>query len=118
MLPDMACSQGNECERWLQYRDYRNNAAHRYGEEYANEVLAALPAFIEDARALSLGHSTGDVSDAAARPEDQAQEAAGVPAALCTCLAWRCGRTEAGSTVWATTGAIWTSRSEARAWTR
>ena len=44
---------GNECERWLQYRDLRNNAAHRYGEEYANEVLAALPAFIEDARSLS-----------------------------------------------------------------
>ena len=45
---------GDECERWLQYRDYRNNAAHRYGEEYANEVLAALPAFIDDAKALSL----------------------------------------------------------------
>ena len=44
---------GDECERWLQYRDHRNNAAHRYGEEYADEVLAALPAFIEDARALS-----------------------------------------------------------------
>ena len=44
---------GDECERWLQYRDYRNDAAHRYGEDYAEEVLIVLPAFIEDAKALS-----------------------------------------------------------------
>ena len=44
---------GDECERWLQYRDCRNNAAHRYGEGYADDVLAALPAFIDDAKALS-----------------------------------------------------------------
>ena len=44
---------GDECERWLRYRDYRNDAAHRYGEGYAKEVLAALPSFIEDAKALS-----------------------------------------------------------------
>ena len=44
---------GAECERWLRYRDYRNDAAHRYGEGYAKEVLAALPSFIEDAKALS-----------------------------------------------------------------
>ncbi len=43
---------GDECERWLQHRDYCNNAAHRYGEEYADEVLATLPRFIEDARSL------------------------------------------------------------------
>ena len=44
---------GDECERWLQYRDYRNDAAHRYGEDYAEEALIVLPAFIEDAKALS-----------------------------------------------------------------
>jgi len=43
----------DECERWLHYRDYRNNSAHRYGEDYAEEVLASLPAFIEDAKAVS-----------------------------------------------------------------
>ena len=44
---------GNECERWLQYRDLRNNAAHRYGEAFADDVLAILPTFINDAKALS-----------------------------------------------------------------
>ena len=44
----------DECECWLHYRDYRNEAGHRYGENYAEEVLAALPAFfIEEAKALS-----------------------------------------------------------------
>lgn len=43
----------DECERWLHYRDYRNEAAHRYGENYAEDVLASLPAFIADAKALS-----------------------------------------------------------------
>ena len=45
---------GDECERWLQYRDVRNNAAHRYGEAFADDVLAVLPTFIDDARSLSL----------------------------------------------------------------
>ena len=45
---------GNECERWLQYRDLLNNAAHRYGEAFADDVLAVLPTFIDDAKALSL----------------------------------------------------------------
>ena len=44
---------GDECERWLHYRDCRNNSAHRYGEDYAEEVLTALPAFITDAKAVS-----------------------------------------------------------------
>ena len=49
------------CERWLAYRDTRNDTAHRYGENYANDVLAVLPAFIEDAKALSIviGEETG-----------------------------------------------------------
>ena len=44
---------GDHCERWLQYRDLRNNAAHRYGEAFADDVLAVLPSFIEDATELS-----------------------------------------------------------------
>ena len=43
----------DQCERWLRYRDCRNNSAHRYGEDYAEEVLTALPAFITDAEAIS-----------------------------------------------------------------
>ena len=44
---------GDECERWLHYRDCRNNSAHRYGENYAEDVLAVLPAFIADAKAVA-----------------------------------------------------------------
>jgi len=44
---------GEMCERWLQYRDLRNNAAHRYGEAFADDVLAILPKFIDDAADLS-----------------------------------------------------------------
>ena len=44
---------GNECERWLQYRDLRNNAAHRNGEAFADDLLAVLPTFIDDAKHLS-----------------------------------------------------------------
>ncbi len=42
------------CERWPGYRDVRNESAHRYGEEFAKDVLDALPAFIPDAQALSI----------------------------------------------------------------
>ena len=41
------------CERWLEYRDNRNDTAHRYGERYAETTLDILPAFIADARDLS-----------------------------------------------------------------
>ena len=41
------------CERWMEYRDIRNNATHRYGKGYADETIAALEAFIEDATQLS-----------------------------------------------------------------
>jgi nucleotidyltransferase substrate binding protein (TIGR01987 family) len=40
------------CERWMQYRDNRNDTAHDYGEKFAESTLALLPAFIEDARNL------------------------------------------------------------------
>jgi nucleotidyltransferase substrate binding protein (TIGR01987 family) len=41
------------CERWLTYRDHRNDTAHQYGENFAEATLALLPAFIADARALA-----------------------------------------------------------------
>ncbi len=42
----------NEVERWLQYRDHRNQAAHEYGENYADEILLLLPQFLTDANSL------------------------------------------------------------------
>lgn len=41
------------CERWLEYRDNRNNTAHDYGENFAKETLLLLPQFIADASALA-----------------------------------------------------------------
>lgn len=41
-----------EVERWLIYRDNRNNTADDYGVNFAEEALALLPAFIEDAKNL------------------------------------------------------------------
>ncbi|CAK0766325.1 Nucleotidyltransferase substrate binding protein, HI0074 family [Gammaproteobacteria bacterium] len=38
-----------EAERWLAYRDNRNDTAHDYGEGFANETLARMPQFILDA---------------------------------------------------------------------
>lgn len=40
------------CQRWLEYRDNRNNTAHDYGEGFAEETIQLLPKFIEDAREL------------------------------------------------------------------
>lgn len=37
------------CMRWLKYRDNRNNTAHDYGVNFAEETLVLLPAFIDDA---------------------------------------------------------------------
>ncbi len=42
------------CERWCEYRDSRNDTAHRYGEGYAEAALELLPRFILNAKALSL----------------------------------------------------------------
>jgi nucleotidyltransferase substrate binding protein (TIGR01987 family) len=42
-----------EVERWLIYRDNRNNTAHDYGEGLANETLALMDQFIKDARVLA-----------------------------------------------------------------
>jgi len=41
-----------ESERWLHYRDNRNNTAHDYGATFAEETLKLLPQFIQDAQAL------------------------------------------------------------------
>jgi len=40
-------------ERWLAYRDNRNDTAHDYGEDFAEATLKLLPAFVEDAKALA-----------------------------------------------------------------
>lgn len=42
------------CERWYQYRDNRNNTAHDYGVNFAEETLVLLPQFIADASELAL----------------------------------------------------------------
>jgi len=36
-------------ERFLEYRDNRNNTAHDYGVNFAEETLVLLPSFINDA---------------------------------------------------------------------
>lgn len=41
------------CERWLEYRDNRNNTAHDYGVNFAEDTLALLPSFIADALQLA-----------------------------------------------------------------
>lgn len=38
-----------ESERWLIYRDHRNDTAHDYGVNFADEILQLLPQFICDA---------------------------------------------------------------------
>ena len=43
----------DECRRWLSYRDHRNRIAHRYGREFAEQALTALPPLIEDARRIA-----------------------------------------------------------------
>ena len=42
-----------EAERWMKYRDSRNETAHEYGSGYAEKALLELPQFIKDARLLS-----------------------------------------------------------------
>ena len=41
------------CERWLAYRDARDDTAHRYGAGFADVTLKLLPAFIADAAELA-----------------------------------------------------------------
>lgn len=42
-----------QCERWLEYRDSRNNTAHDYGVSFAEETIKFLPQFILDATELA-----------------------------------------------------------------
>ena len=39
----------DEVERWLEYRDHRNQTAHEYGENYADSILLLIPQFLADA---------------------------------------------------------------------
>jgi nucleotidyltransferase substrate binding protein (TIGR01987 family) len=41
-----------EVERWLIYRDNRNDTAHDYGERFAETTLVLMPGFVEDAKHL------------------------------------------------------------------
>ena len=38
--------------RWMKYRDNRNNTAHDYGQEFADETLLLIESFICDAQKL------------------------------------------------------------------
>lgn len=40
-------------ERFLEYRDNRNNTAHDYGVKFAEETLKLLPSFIDDTKLLA-----------------------------------------------------------------
>ena len=51
-------------ERWLAYRANRNNTAHDYGVEFANQTLTLLPAYVRDVRSLAI--QLQQVFDAAA----------------------------------------------------
>ncbi|MDR1942673.1 MAG: nucleotidyltransferase substrate binding protein [Endomicrobium sp.] len=42
----------DEVERWLKYRDNRNNTAHDYGQKFAQETLSFIKYFIKDAKNL------------------------------------------------------------------
>jgi nucleotidyltransferase substrate binding protein (TIGR01987 family) len=41
-----------EGERWMDYRDLRNATAHDYGSLFAEDILQAVPDFIEDSKNL------------------------------------------------------------------
>ena len=39
-------------ERWLHYRQLKNDTVHEYGEDYAEQTIKFLPHFIDDAKTL------------------------------------------------------------------
>lgn len=41
-----------ETQRWMKYRDNRNNTAHDYGQAFAEETLTLIEDFIADAKRL------------------------------------------------------------------
>lgn len=42
----------NAVENWFKYRDNRNNTAHDYGEDFAEETLTLLTHFLDDVQTL------------------------------------------------------------------
>lgn len=42
----------DETERWMKYRDNRNNTAHDYGQAFAEETLSLMEDFLLDAKRL------------------------------------------------------------------
>ena len=42
----------DEVERWMKYRDNRNNTAHDYGQAFAEETLALVKDFLADVKEL------------------------------------------------------------------
>lgn len=42
----------DEVERWMKYRDNRNNTAHDYGQVFAEEILALVKDFLADVKEL------------------------------------------------------------------
>jgi nucleotidyltransferase substrate binding protein (TIGR01987 family) len=42
-----------ESDRWMDYRDNRNNTAHDYGENFAEETLKILEQFLIDCKSLA-----------------------------------------------------------------
>ena len=48
-----------QCERWFNYRDHRNDTAHLYGKDFAEKTLPLLPQFAIDARDIAMVVSEG-----------------------------------------------------------
>ena len=48
-----------QCERWFNYRDHRNDTAHLYGRDFAEKTLPMLPQFAVDARDVARVVSEG-----------------------------------------------------------
>ena len=45
--------EADACERWLRYRDIRNDTAHDYGEGFAESAVLLPPQFLTDAESLA-----------------------------------------------------------------
>ena len=42
-----------EVERWFRYHDNRNNTAHDYGAQFADQTLVLIPNFLQDIAMLA-----------------------------------------------------------------
>ena len=45
--------ESDAVDRWIAYRDNRNDTAHNYGDNFAETTLKLLPSFMTDAKALA-----------------------------------------------------------------